>query len=76
MSLKDSFDTAMSISRAFSEKTAKPISRKNCFASVKLGNITDSDSMQQTFDFKEESKGLSWLRHRGRDKGTIKYGSL
>ena len=28
MSLKDRFDTATSISRAFCEKTGKPISRK------------------------------------------------
>ena len=34
--------------------------------------------MSQTFDFKEKSKGLSWLHHRAysMDRGTMEYGSL
>ena len=54
MSLKARFDTATSISRAFCEQIGKPISRKT--VSRRL-NKEKLDSMSQTFDFKEKSKG-------------------
>ena len=59
MSLKDRFDTAISISRAFCEQTGKPISRKSVSRWLNNEKISGSDSMSQTFDFKKKSKGSS-----------------
>ena len=59
MSLKDRFDAATSISRAFFEKTGKQISRKTVSRGLNKKKLVGSDSMSQTFDFKEKSKGSS-----------------
>ena len=67
MSLKDRFDTAMSISCAFCEQTEKPISKKN--GSRKL----NKEKLEAQVTKKNQK-----VHHRAYhvDRGTMEYGSL
>ena len=78
MSLKDGFDAATFISRIFWEQTGKPINRKTVSRRLNKEKICCSYSMTQTFDFKQKSKGPSWLHYRVHrvDRRTMEYGSL
>ena len=75
MSLKNRFDTTTSISRAFCEQTGKPISRKTVSRRLTKEKNSGSDSLLQTFDFKEKS---SWLCHSAYrvDRGTMECFTL
>ena len=56
MSLKDRFDTATSISRAFCEQTGKTISGKTVSCRLNKEKLV-ARILSQTFDFREKSKG-------------------
>ena len=78
MSLKELFDTAASISHAFCEQTLKPISRKTVSHRLNKEKLVAQIPCCKPFDFKEKSKGSSWLHHQAYcvDRRRMEYGSL